>query len=56
MFEREKGYWEESPFDFSFISKYGTIFKVFDDRNSGNICFGVKTDDGKCYFIKFAGA
>ena len=46
----------KSPFDFSFMSKYGTVFKVFDDQDSGNICFGVKADDGKRYFLKFAGA
>ena len=45
----------KAPFDFSFISKYGTVFKVYDDQDSGNICFG--TDDGaKRCFIKFAGA
>lgn len=42
-------------FDFEFIHKYGTVFKVFDDQDSGNICFGVKNGDLK-YFIKFAGA
>jgi len=46
----------KSPFDFSFISNYGKVFKVFDDQDSGNICFGVKADDGKRYFVKFAGA
>lgn len=45
----------KEPFDMSFISKYGTVFKVFDDQDSGNICFGVKNGD-KRYFIKFAGA
>ncbi len=45
----------KSPFDFSFLSKYGRVFKVFDDQDSGNICFG--TADGKVkYFVKFAGA
>jgi aminoglycoside phosphotransferase (APT) family kinase protein len=44
-----------SPFDFSFIGEYGEVFKVFDDQDSGNICFGVKNGDRK-YFIKFAGA
>jgi serine/threonine-protein kinase len=46
----------KSPFDFSFLSKYGKVFKVFDDQDSGNICFGVKTTDGGRYFVKFAGA
>ncbi len=45
----------KKPFDMSFISRYGTVFKVFDDQDSGNICFGIQNDDGK-YFIKFAGA
>ncbi len=45
----------KSPFDLSFIQKYGKVFKVFDDQDSGNICFGVKKGD-KRYFIKFAGA
>jgi len=45
----------KEPFDFSFLSKYGRVFKVFDDQDSGNICFGA--DDGKSKrFVKFAGA
>ena len=44
----------KEPFDFSFISKYGKVFKVFDEQDSGNICFGVQSEDSK-YFIKFAG-
>jgi ribosomal protein S18 acetylase RimI-like enzyme len=43
------------PFDFSFLKKYGTVFKVFDEQDSGNICFGIEKD-GKRYFVKFAGA
>jgi len=45
----------KEPFDFSFISKYGKVFKVFDDQDSGNICFGVQKDE-KRFFIKYAGA
>ncbi len=45
----------KSPFDLSFIEGYGEVFKVFDDQDSGNICFGVKNGDQKI-FIKFAGA
>lgn len=45
----------KSPFDFSFLSKYGRVFKIFDDQDSGNICFGVQNDSFK-FFIKFAGA
>ena len=45
----------KAPFDFSFISKYGKVFKVLDDQDSGNICFGV-VDDENQYFVKIAGA
>ncbi|WP_372442116.1 serine/threonine protein kinase [Metabacillus bambusae] len=45
----------KSPFDISFIEQYGEIFKIYDDQDSGNICFGVENGDKK-YFIKFAGA
>ena len=45
----------KSPFDFSFLRKYGAVFKVLDDQDSGNICFGI-SDGEKRYFIKFAGA
>ncbi|MBR4224657.1 MAG: serine/threonine protein kinase [Oscillospiraceae bacterium] len=45
----------KKEFDFSFLHRYGKVFKVFDDQDSGNICFGV--DDGsRKLFIKFAGA
>ena len=45
----------QAPFDFSFLHEYGRVFKVFDDQDSGNICFGVE-NNGERYFIKFAGA
>ena len=45
----------KASFDFSFLSKYGKVFKVFDNQDSGNICFGV-ADGDKRYFVKFAGA
>jgi aminoglycoside phosphotransferase (APT) family kinase protein len=45
----------KQPFDMSFISQYGSVFKVYDDQDSGNICFGVQDNDNK-YFIKYAGA
>ncbi|WP_099204162.1 aminoglycoside phosphotransferase family protein [Scatolibacter rhodanostii] len=45
----------KSPFDFSFLSKYGQVFKIYDDQDSGNICFGVSKDSRR-YFVKFAGA
>lgn len=45
----------KAPFDFSFLNKYGKVFKVFDDQDSGNICFGMADGNNK-YFVKFAGA
>lgn len=45
----------KSPFDFSIIEQYGKVFKIYDDQDSGNICFGVVSGSKK-YFIKFAGA
>ena len=45
----------KSAFNFSFVSKYGKVFKVYDDQDSGNICFGTEKD-GQRYFVKFAGA
>ena len=45
----------KSTFDFSFVTQYGKVFKVFDDQDSGNICFGTEKD-GQRYFVKFAGA
>ncbi len=45
----------KESFDFSFLSKYGKVFKAFDDQDGGNVCFGVEKAD-KRYFVKFAGA
>ena len=45
----------KTPFDFWFLKKYGKVFKVFDDQDSGNICFGAADGENR-YFIKFAGA
>ncbi|WMJ87682.1 hypothetical protein [Anaerocolumna sp. MB42-C2] len=42
------------PADMSFLNRYGKVFKVFDDQDSGNICFGTQLGE-KRYFIKFAG-
>lgn len=41
--------------NFSFLSKYGKVFCVFDQNDSGNISFGLVNDKAK-YFIKIAGA
>lgn len=45
----------KQPFDLSFLCRYGTVFQVFDDQDSGNLCFGTEKD-GEKYFVKFAGA
>ena len=45
----------KEPFDFGFVHRYGKVFQVFDDQDSGNICFGTEKD-GERYFVKFAGA
>jgi len=45
----------KEPFDFSFLNKYGKVFKVFDDQDSGNICFCMMDGEEK-RFVKFAGA
>lgn len=45
----------KKPFDLSFLRQYGRVFKVFDDQDSGNLCFGVEGAYGKL-FIKLAGA
>ena len=45
----------KKPFDLEFIHQYGKVFKVFDDQDSGNLCFGVTKGDHR-YFVKFAGA
>lgn len=41
--------------DLSFLARWGKVFRVFDDQDSGNLCFGV--DDGRSrVFVKYAGA
>ena len=42
-------------FDFDFLKKYEKVFKVYDDQDSGNICFGIE-NKGRKIFVKFAGA
>jgi len=44
----------KEPFDFSFLKEYGEVFKVFDEQDSGCVCFGVSNGTDR-YFIKFAG-
>ncbi len=41
--------------DFDWLSKYGKVFCVFDQQDSGNICFGIANGNAK-YFLKYAGA
>lgn len=43
------------PFSLGFLRKFGTVFHVFDDQDSGNLCFGMEKE-GARYFVKFAGA
>lgn len=42
-------------YDFSFLGKFGKVFKIWDDQDSGNICFGLERE-GQRLFLKFAGA
>ncbi|MDE6607415.1 MAG: hypothetical protein K2K54_06645, partial [Lachnospiraceae bacterium] len=45
----------KAPYDFGFIGKYGKVFRIFDDQDSGNICFGTQ-QNGQRLFVKYAGA
>ena len=45
----------KEPFDFTFLEAYGEPFEVYDQQDSGNICFGVRSGEEK-RFIKVAGA
>ncbi|WP_010274370.1 protein kinase family protein [Paenibacillus senegalensis] len=40
--------------DFSWLNKMGEVFCVFDQQDSGNICFGI-VKDGQKRFVKYAG-
>lgn len=42
--------------DFSWIENQGRIFQVFAQQDSGNISFGIETQDQGRKFIKYAGA
>lgn len=44
-----------APYDLSFLSRWGRVFRVFDDQDSGNLCFGVHGTQGRV-FVKYAGA
>ncbi|QCT03419.1 hypothetical protein E6C60_2707 [Paenibacillus algicola] len=41
--------------DIIWLQDLGYVFKVFDQQDSGNICFGVEKD-GQKKFVKYAGA
>lgn len=45
----------QEPCDFDWLKELGSVFKVFDQQDSGNLSFGVEKD-GKRYFVKYAGA
>ncbi len=44
-----------APCDFAWLREYGRVFAVFDQQDSGNLCFGVESEAGR-RFVKFAGA
>lgn len=44
-----------APHDLSFLARWGTVFRVLDEQDSGNLCFGVQRGDIRL-FIKYAGA
>ena len=41
--------------DFSWIKQFGKVIKVFDEQDSGHICFIIENNEKKV-FIKYAGA
>lgn len=41
--------------DFEWLRNFGEVFCVFDQQDSGNICFGIE-NDGVKKFVKYAGA
>lgn len=41
---------------FDWLRPLGTVFRVFDQQDSGNLSFGIVQKDGKRLFIKYAGA
>lgn len=44
-----------APYDLTILRRWGRVFTVFDDQDSGNLCFGVRSADGPV-FVKLAGA
>ena len=45
-----------SPFDFSFLGRYGRPFCVFDNLPDGDICFGMESGQYGKLLCRFAGA
>jgi serine/threonine-protein kinase len=41
---------------FDWLTPLGTVFRVFDQQDSGNISFGLVRKDGQKQFVKYAGA
>lgn len=44
-----------APHELSFLTRWGRVFRVFDEQDSGNLCFGVEGEGGRV-FVKYAGA
>ncbi|MFC8800701.1 hypothetical protein ACFT2C_23465 [Promicromonospora sp. NPDC057138] len=44
-----------APHDLSFTARWGTVFAVLDQQDSGNLCLGVDGPAGRV-FVKYAGA
>lgn len=44
-----------APHDLSFTARWGRVFRVLDDQDSGNLCLGVEGPAGRV-FLKYAGA
>ena len=44
-----------AAFDFSFLADYGRVFQIFDQQDSGNLCFGVEGPRGRL-LLTLAGA
>ncbi|MGE8205423.1 serine/threonine protein kinase [Heyndrickxia sp. NPDC080065] len=45
----------QEQLDFEWLKSLGHVFCVFDEQDSGNICFGVEKD-GRKKFVKYAGS
>lgn len=43
------------PHDLGFVRRWGRVFAVLDQQDSGNLCLGVEGDGGR-RFLKYAGA